>query len=76
MDFDPEIAVRMVWAGVPTFNLPAPWRYLSRDSGGVSHFHYLRDNVKMVWLHTRLITQLILWRWPGVRRIAQRTPLA
>src|SRR5690606_22867497 len=25
-DFDPEIAVRMVWAGVPTINLPAPCR--------------------------------------------------
>lgn len=70
-DFDPEIAVRMVWAGAPTLNLPAPCRYLSKADGGVSHFNYLRDNVKMVWLHTRLISQLLLWRWPGVRRIAQ-----
>jgi len=75
-DFDPEIAVRMVWAGVPTLNLPAPCRYLSKADGGVSHFHYLRDNAKMVWLHTRLISQLFLWRWPSVRRIARnpRTP--
>ncbi len=68
-DFDPEIAVRMVWAGVPTLNLPAPCRYLTKADGGVSHFHYLRDNVKMVWLHTRLISQLLLWRWPSVRSI-------
>jgi glycosyltransferase involved in cell wall biosynthesis len=67
-DFDPEVAVRLVWAGVPTVNLPAPCRYLSKADGGVSHFHYLRDNVKMVWLHTRLFTQLILWRWPSVWR--------
>jgi len=71
-DFDPEIAVRMVWAGVPTLNIPAPCRYLSKADGGVSHFHYLRDNVKMVWLHTRLITQLLLWRWPAVRRLNKR----
>jgi glycosyltransferase involved in cell wall biosynthesis len=72
-DFDPEIAVRLVWAGVPTLNLPAPCRYLSRADGGVSHFHYLRDNLKMVWLHTRLIAQLLLWRWPSVRRLRSRS---
>jgi glycosyltransferase involved in cell wall biosynthesis len=65
-DFDPEVAVRLVWAGVPTVNLPASCRYLSKAEGGVSHFHYLRDNVKLVWLHTRLIAQLLLWRWPAV----------
>jgi len=71
-DFDPEIAVRMVWSGVPTLNLPAPCRYLAKSDGGVSHFHYLRDNLKMIWLHTRLITGLLLFRWPSVRRIARR----
>jgi glycosyltransferase involved in cell wall biosynthesis len=72
-DFDPEIAVRMVWAGVPTLNVPAPCRYLSKADGGVSHFNYLRDNVKMVWLHLRLIAQLLLWRWPSVRTIARNS---
>ncbi len=67
-DFDPEVIVRMFWSGVPTINLPAPCRYLSRHEGGVSHFRYLRDNVKMVWLHLRLLSQLLLWRWPGVLR--------
>ena len=67
-DFDPEMAVRLVWAGVPTVNLPAPCRYLAKDQGGVSHFHYLRDNLKLIWLHTRLLTQLLLWRWVGVLR--------
>lgn len=71
-DFDPEIAVRMYWAGVPTVNLPAPCRYFSKDEGGVSHFNYLRDNLKLVWLHTRLLTQLLLWRWVSVRRIRKR----
>lgn len=68
-DFDPEVAVRMFWAGVPTVNIPAPCRYFSKDEGGVSHFNYLRDNLKLVWLHTRLITQLLLWRWVSIWRV-------
>ena len=72
-DFDPEVAVRMFWAGVPTLNLPAPCRYFAKNEGGVSHFNYLRDNLKLIWLHTRLIVQLLLWRWVSVRRVrAQR----
>jgi glycosyltransferase involved in cell wall biosynthesis len=67
-DFDPEVAVRMFWAGVPTVNLPAPCRYIAKAEGGVSHFHYVRDNLKLIWLHTRLLTQLLLWRWLQVRR--------
>lgn len=67
-DFDPEIAVRLCWAGVPTVNLGATCRYFSKAEGGVSHFNYLRDNTKMVWLHTRLITQLLLWRWVSLLR--------
>ncbi len=67
-DFDPEVAVRLVWAGTPTVNLPATCRYLAKSEGGVSHFHYLRDNLKLIWLHTRLLVQLFLWRWPSVLR--------
>jgi len=67
-DFDTEAAVRLVWAGVPPRNLAAPVRYFSRAEGGVSHFHYLRDNATLVWMHTRLILELLLWRWPAVLR--------
>ncbi len=62
-DFDLEIAVKLFWFGTPTLNIPARCRYLSGAEGGVSHFHYLRDNLRMVWLHTRLIFSLIVWRW-------------
>lgn len=65
-DFDPEVAVRLFWAGTPTLNLPASCRYLSRAEGGISHFRYVRDNLRMIWLHTRLITELVLFRWFGV----------
>ncbi len=58
-DFDPEIAVRLFWAGVPPINLPAPCRYIAKSDGGVSHFHYLRDNLRMIWLHTRLLVRLL-----------------
>ncbi|HEY4245279.1 MAG TPA: glycosyltransferase [Lacunisphaera sp.] len=67
-DFDTEAAVRLAWAGVPPVNLAAPVRYFSRAEGGISHFHYWRDNATLVWMHTRLIAELLLWRWPTVRR--------
>ncbi len=72
-DFDPEVAVRMVWDGVPTLNLPAPCRYIPRAEGGISHFNYLRDNAKMLWLHLRLLPQLAIWRWIPLLR-ARRHP--
>ncbi len=71
-DFDTEAAVRLSWAGVPPCNLPAPVRYFSRAEGGVSHFHYLRDNTTLVWLHVRLIIELLLWRWPTVLALQRR----
>jgi glycosyltransferase involved in cell wall biosynthesis len=68
-DFDHEIAVRMFWSGTPTLNLPAPCRYLSKSDGGVSHFRYVRDNLVLIWLQTRLLCQLALWRWPRVWKL-------
>jgi glycosyltransferase involved in cell wall biosynthesis len=65
-DFDTEAAVRLGWAGVPLRNLAAPVRYFSRAEGGVSHFSYFRDNASLVWMHTRLLAELLLWRWPAV----------
>lgn len=53
-DFDPEVAVRLAWRGVPIINLPTPVRYPSADEGGISQFRYLRDNALLTWMHTRL----------------------
>lgn len=61
-DFDPEIAVRMCWLGCPIRQIPVRCRYLSLEAGGVSHFHYMRDNLKLIWLHFRLVPEFILWR--------------
>lgn len=73
-DFDGEAAVRLCWAGVPPLNLPAPVRYFSKAEGGVSHYRYVRDNVTMVWLHLRLVAELLLWRWPAVLRMRRHGP--
>lgn len=71
-DFDTEAAVRLFWAGVAPINLRAPVRYFSAAEGGVSHFHYVRDNVALVRLHVRLIAELVLCRWPAVLRHRRR----
>jgi glycosyltransferase involved in cell wall biosynthesis len=55
MEFDQELIVRMVWSGTPVVNVPTRVRYLSPDAGGVSHFDLLRDNLRITWLHTRLV---------------------
>jgi glycosyltransferase involved in cell wall biosynthesis len=52
MDFDIEIAVRLVWAGLPVVNLPTKVRY---HEGGVSHFHLVRDNARISWMHSKLV---------------------
>ncbi len=64
-DFDPEVAVRMVWGGARPLPLPVPVRYFTEEEGGISHFHYLRDNIKLTCLHFRLMFAFLtggLWR--------------
>jgi glycosyltransferase involved in cell wall biosynthesis len=62
MDFDPELVVRLGWAGVPIVNVPVRVRYFS---DGLSHFQPLRDNALISWAHTRLVFGM-LWRLPGL----------
>ena len=59
-DFDPEAVVRMCWRGVKPVNLPATVRYFRADEGGVSHFNYLRDNLLLTWMHSRLFFGFLL----------------
>jgi glycosyltransferase involved in cell wall biosynthesis len=60
MEFDVEIAVRMVWHGCPVVNLPTRVRYVPSAEGGVSHFRMYRDNLRISWSHARLCTAAIL----------------
>ncbi len=57
MVFDTAIAVRLFWAGVPIE--PVETR-VSYQPGGISHFHYLRDNLGISWLHTCLTIGMVL----------------
>ncbi len=59
-DFDPEAVVRMCWRGVKPVNLPATVKYFRADEGGVSHFNYLRDNLLLTWMHSRLFFGFLL----------------
>lgn len=59
-DFDPEVAVRLAWHGVPILNLPTPVRYPSKEEGGISQFRYLRDNTLLTWMHARLFAGFLL----------------
>ncbi|MGA0608998.1 glycosyltransferase family 2 protein [Caldimonas sp. KR1-144] len=65
MDFDIEVLVRLVWAGVEVVQLPTRVTY---PQGGVSHFRVWRDNLLITWMHTRLFFGMLpraprlLWR--------------
>lgn len=70
MDFDPEIAVRLVWAGTEVINLPT---HVTYPTDGVSHFDVLWDNVRISGMHTRLFFGM-LFRLPRLlwRKVAGR----
>lgn len=57
MDFDPEIAVRLCWDGVPIVNVATRIAY---PVGGTSHFQLVRDNALITWLHTRLFFGMLI----------------
>jgi glycosyltransferase involved in cell wall biosynthesis len=65
MDFDTEVAVRLIWRGVPVRNLPTRVIY---PENGLSHFRMLHDNLRISAMHTRLLlgmlprAPLLLWR--------------
>jgi glycosyltransferase involved in cell wall biosynthesis len=64
MAFDPEILVRAVWAGIPLKFVPVKVIY---PEDGKSHFHYLRDNLRIAWMHIRLIAGMLI-RFPKLIR--------
>lgn len=66
MVFDTEIAVRLHWQGVPMINVDTKVDYIQ---GGLSHFDYFRDNVRLFRLHATLFLGMLM-RLP---RLALRT---
>ncbi len=57
MAFDPELLVRAVWADIPLYYVPVRVAY---PDDGKSHFHYLRDNLEISWMHTRLLAGMLI----------------
>jgi glycosyltransferase involved in cell wall biosynthesis len=60
MDFDPEIAVRLAWAGVAIVHVPTPVIYRAAEAGGVSHYRKVIDTVLIGAAHFRLCTEGVL----------------
>jgi glycosyltransferase involved in cell wall biosynthesis len=67
MDFDPELAVRLVWEGLPVVRIPTRVVY---RAGNASHFSLGRDYPLLAGLYTRLIAGG-LRRAPTLRRRAR-----
>jgi glycosyltransferase involved in cell wall biosynthesis len=57
MDFDTDILVKSVWMGMTPKFIDTNVVYVA---GNVSHFHYLRDNLRLIWLHFRLMVGMLL----------------
>ncbi|MDB5986542.1 MAG: glycosyltransferase family 2 protein [Nevskia sp.] len=68
MDFDTDILVRLYWSGLRVVSVPTRVTY---PTDGVSHFHYLRDNLRMARLHLRLFGGMLRraprWLWRRLR---------
>ncbi len=71
-DFDAEAAVRLSWLGVMPVNIAAPVKYFRPEEGGVSHFHYGRDNALLTWMHMRLFAEFLV-RLPTLIARRRRT---
>lgn len=70
MDFDTEVLVKAVWAGVPLKFIDTAVSY---PEDGASHFRYLRDNLMLIALHTRLMLGMLARSpWLVFRRITRK----
>lgn len=56
MDFDPEIAVRLVWRGLRVVNVPTHVVY---RAGGLSHFEPVADTLRIARAHSRLVFGMV-----------------
>jgi glycosyltransferase involved in cell wall biosynthesis len=72
MDFEPELAVRMVWQGTPIASLPTQVTYLP---DGLSHFSLARDYPRLALLYVRLVGGMLL-RAPELWRARSLEPEA
>jgi glycosyltransferase involved in cell wall biosynthesis len=57
MGFDVEILIRLYWKGLPMIFHPVRVIY---PEGGISHFHLVRDNIRITWVFIRLFFGMLL----------------
>ena len=70
MEFDIAVMVRMCWRGVPVAMVPVRVRY---PPGNPSNFQLWRDNLRISWMHTRLVFGMLARLLSG--RIKRPRPL-
>ncbi len=58
--FEVEVLVRAAWAHIPIKGIAVQVLYQGAEER-VSHFHALRDNMRMTWLNTKLTTRAVFW---------------
>ncbi len=64
-DLECVAAVKLRWLGTPVINLPTRVKYFTKAEGGVSHYRYLRDNVRMAGTYLRLMVKSLRHRFSG-----------
>lgn len=57
MQFDTDIMVKSIWQGTQVRFVETKVVY---NTVSESHFHYLNDNLRLIWLHTRLMCGMII----------------
>jgi len=67
--FEVEVLVRGGWAGLPILSVPVSVYYPS-GGGRISHFHKLKDNLRLSCLHSWLVTRSLI-PWPHRRLVRQ-----
>ncbi|MBR9970181.1 glycosyltransferase family 2 protein [Magnetospirillum sulfuroxidans] len=56
MDFDTDIMVRLFWRGIAPIMVPVRVTY---PVGNTSNFHVWHDNLRISWMHTRLVVTML-----------------
>lgn len=65
MDFDTDIMVRLYWNGVDVKSIPVKVIY---PIDNTSNFAMWKDNVRISWMHTKLVFSMLRNLWGVVRR--------
>jgi uncharacterized protein (DUF2062 family) len=72
--FEVEVLVRAAWSGLPLVSVPISVHYPPARER-VSHFHPIKDNLRLTVLHTWLVVRS-LFPWPHRKQIPGGSPAA